>query len=142
MSGPIVRNKTFFMGNYEGLRTRRATTLYLSVPTQQQREGNFSGGPQIFDPLTYDSATGRRSRFPETYSYEPFRPNRPIILKVLSDAECPWIGGIQLYRQRFGDERWRPVSWANRSPDQIERPDFRALFGKQRQCGELQQGCR
>jgi hypothetical protein len=63
VSGPIVRNKTFFMGNYEGLRTRRATTLYLSVPTQQQREGNFSGGPQIFDPLTYDSSTGQRQPF-------------------------------------------------------------------------------
>ena len=63
VSGPIVRNKTFFMANYEGLRTRRATTLYLSVPTQQQREGNFAGGPQIFDPQTYDAATGRRQPF-------------------------------------------------------------------------------
>ena len=51
------------MGNYEGLRTRRATTLYLSVPTQQQREGNFSGGPQVFDPLTYDASTGQRQPF-------------------------------------------------------------------------------
>jgi hypothetical protein len=64
VSGPIVRNKTFFMGNYEGLRTRRATTLYQSLPTAQQREGNFAGGPPIFDPLTYDAAANRRQQFP------------------------------------------------------------------------------
>jgi hypothetical protein len=64
LTGPIVRNKTFFMANYEGLRTRRANTLYLSVPTQQQREGNFSGGPQIFDPQSYDPSTGQRQPFP------------------------------------------------------------------------------
>src|SRR5207247_11416249 len=28
------------------------------------RDGNFAGGPQIFDPLTYDPATGRRQAFP------------------------------------------------------------------------------
>jgi hypothetical protein len=63
ISGPIIRNKTFFMFNYEGLRTRRANTLYLSLPTAAQREGNFAGGSQIFDPSTYDAATGRRQAF-------------------------------------------------------------------------------
>ncbi len=29
MSGPIKHNKTFFMGDYEGLRTRRASTLFF-----------------------------------------------------------------------------------------------------------------
>jgi hypothetical protein len=64
VSGPVIRNKTFFMFNYEGLRTRRASTLYQSLPTAAQRDGNFAGGPQIFDPATFDSATGRRTAFP------------------------------------------------------------------------------
>ena len=63
VSGPVIRNKTFFMGNYEGLRTRRATTLYLTLPTNAQREGNFAGGPQIFDPATYDAANNTRQPF-------------------------------------------------------------------------------
>ncbi len=63
VSGPAIRNRTFFMANYEGLRTRRANTLYLSVPTNDQRSGSFAGGPQIFDPLTLDSTTGRRQPF-------------------------------------------------------------------------------
>ncbi|MBL8209458.1 MAG: carboxypeptidase regulatory-like domain-containing protein, partial [Bryobacterales bacterium] len=64
LSGPVLRNKTFFMGNYEGLRTRRAATLYQTLPTNEQRSGNFAGGPQIFDPATYDAATNRRQPFP------------------------------------------------------------------------------
>lgn len=63
VSGPILRNKTFFMFNYEGLRTRRANTLYLSVPTTAQRDGNFAGLAQIFDPLTFDPAANRRQPF-------------------------------------------------------------------------------
>jgi len=63
VSGPIIRNKTFFMGNYEGLRTRRAATLYQSLPTQAQRDGNLAGGPQIFDPLTLDRTANRREPF-------------------------------------------------------------------------------
>jgi hypothetical protein len=51
------RNKTFFMFNYEGLRTRRANTLYQSLPLPLGGR-NFAGGPQIFDPQTVDPATG------------------------------------------------------------------------------------
>lgn len=63
VSGPVIRNRTFFMVNYEGLRTRRANTLFRSVPTALQREGNFSEGQPVFDPSTYDSATNTRQPF-------------------------------------------------------------------------------
>ncbi len=64
ISGPVIRNRTFFMANYEGLRTRRANTLYLSVPTENQRAGNFAGCPTIYDPATFDPATNKRQPFP------------------------------------------------------------------------------
>jgi hypothetical protein len=64
VSGPIIRNKTFFMVNYEGLRTSQSSTLYRSVPTNNQRAGNFAGGPQIYDPATFDPATNARQPFP------------------------------------------------------------------------------
>jgi hypothetical protein len=63
LSGPILHNKLFFMFNYEGLRTRQANTLYLSVPTDNQRSGNFAGGPAIYDPATYNSAANMRQPF-------------------------------------------------------------------------------
>src|SRR5262245_52181082 len=64
VSGPVLRNRTFVMGDYEGLRTRRANTLFRSVPTKEQREGNFAGDPQIFDPLTLNPSTNTREPFP------------------------------------------------------------------------------
>ena len=64
LSGPILRQKTFFMVNYEGLRTRRANTQYQTLPSANQREGNFAGGPQLFDPATYDATANRRQPFP------------------------------------------------------------------------------
>jgi hypothetical protein len=49
--GPVIKNKTFFFGSYEGLRQRTARTNVLSVGTAAMRAGNFSGLGVIRDPL-------------------------------------------------------------------------------------------
>ena len=58
-TGPIRRDKTFFMGSYEGLRSRSFATSIRSVPTLEQRNGDFSktlnqAGAliRIFNPFT------------------------------------------------------------------------------------------
>ncbi|MBI2834235.1 MAG: carboxypeptidase regulatory-like domain-containing protein [Acidobacteria bacterium] len=40
--GPIVRNRTFFFGDYEGTRTREGVTMVTNVPTLAERNGDFS----------------------------------------------------------------------------------------------------
>src|SRR5581483_5122870 len=62
--GPIIRNRTFFYGGYEGLRIVQHETFLYTVPTEAERAGNFAGQPQIFDPATYNPATGLRQPFP------------------------------------------------------------------------------
>ncbi|MBM3785963.1 MAG: hypothetical protein FJW30_16510 [Acidobacteria bacterium] len=59
VNGPIRRNKTFFLGSYEGLRERASSNTSTSVPTLAQRNGNFSetraaNGAQVnvFNPFT------------------------------------------------------------------------------------------
>ena len=48
--GPIIKNRTFFFGSYEGLRERVAATFSgLVVPTAAERSGNFTGR-NILDP--------------------------------------------------------------------------------------------
>ena len=52
LGGPIVRNRTFFFGSYEGSRMRRSLTRTFSVPTAAVRGGNFAGFGTICDPTT------------------------------------------------------------------------------------------
>ena len=70
VGGPIVKNKTFWFGNFEGLRQRTPRAYRFTVPTALQRAGDFSqtfnvaGVPfQIADPLTTTPA-GARTLFP------------------------------------------------------------------------------
>jgi hypothetical protein len=52
-AGPIMKNKLFFMGNYEGLRERKTLTLTGQVPPPDYRAGNFTRLPrQVIDPTT------------------------------------------------------------------------------------------
>jgi len=50
--GPVIKNKTFFFGGYEGLKERAPITSTLSVATAAMRSGNFAGLPTIIDPLS------------------------------------------------------------------------------------------
>ena len=40
--GPIVKDRTFFFGYYEGFRNRQGETDFATVPSLLQRQGNFS----------------------------------------------------------------------------------------------------
>src|SRR5258708_932107 len=57
LGGPIIKNKTFFFGDYEGLRIRQALPQLSTVPTPDEIGGNFSSiltntiAPQV-DPNT------------------------------------------------------------------------------------------
>lgn len=56
LGGPIVRNRTFFFGSFEGTRMKRSLTRTFSVPTAAARAGNFAGMGTICDPLTIPTA--------------------------------------------------------------------------------------
>ena len=51
--GPIVKDKTFFFGYYEGFRNRQGETVPATVPTQAERGGDFGvlcTATSSFDP--------------------------------------------------------------------------------------------
>jgi hypothetical protein len=67
LGGPIYRNKTFFFGDYQGLRLEAGTTRLSTVPTMRMRNGDFSEISRvIYDPLTQQPFPGNiipRNRF-------------------------------------------------------------------------------
>ena len=67
--GPIVKNRLFFFTNYDGFRyTQQTQGSLASIPTLDQRKGNFSALPvAIFDPATTSCPAGgvcTRTPFP------------------------------------------------------------------------------
>jgi len=66
LGGPIIRNKLFWFGDYQGTEIRLPTPTYSTVPTTDEIGGDFSaaGLPTIYDPSTYDPITNTRTAFP------------------------------------------------------------------------------
>ncbi|MDE0103595.1 MAG: TonB-dependent receptor [Bryobacterales bacterium] len=65
VGGPVVPNKVWFRGGYEGMRERVAFSRGVFTPTQAMFGGDFSEDPfVIHDPDTLDREAGRRNPFP------------------------------------------------------------------------------
>jgi hypothetical protein len=53
IGGPIIKDRLFYFGDFEGLRSKTGGTRLLSVPTAAARTGDLSAyGVNIFDPAT------------------------------------------------------------------------------------------
>jgi hypothetical protein len=60
IGGPIVRNRIFFFGGYQGLRDSNTAYTTTRVPTDAERTGDFSANTVIlYDPLTYTNGTNK-----------------------------------------------------------------------------------
>jgi hypothetical protein len=95
--GPIVKNKTFFFADYEGLRQGFPVTFVSTVPTDLQKAGDFSRTVAsdrtpivIYDPNTLTTlADGSRMRSPFPGNVIP--PDRfdPVAKKIASYYPSP-----------------------------------------------------
>jgi hypothetical protein len=92
LSGPIRRNKTFFMGGYQGFYEEIPFPSTTTVPTDRQRAGDFSqtfnaAGQliQIFDPLTTTcNAQGACTRQPFPNNQIPPERINPVSAALLA----------------------------------------------------------
>jgi hypothetical protein len=93
LGGPIVRNKLFFFGGWEGTWERTNYSGLFTVPTQDQRNGDFSAySATIYDPQTGDPGNGRdRTAFPGNRI--PGDRINPIAQKIQSLIPLPNLPG-------------------------------------------------
>jgi hypothetical protein len=97
VGGPVVRNKLFGFGYYEGYRNDSGITQNIVVLSEAQRRGDFSAGAAIRDPLTGQPFAGNiipanrinpaAARLLEEFVPLPNSPgNRYIVSPTVSDA--------------------------------------------------------
>ena len=88
LGGPIVKNKLFFFGSWEGTRERTNFSSLATVPTAAERAGDFSSyGTAIYDPSTGNpDGTGRQVY---TGGKIPQSLLSPIMLKLQSLIPLP-----------------------------------------------------
>jgi hypothetical protein len=56
--GPILKDKTFFFGYYEGFRNRQGESVPATVPSKAEREGNFGQLCTAFPNASFDPISG------------------------------------------------------------------------------------
>jgi len=83
VGGPIVKNKLFYFGDFQGVRDRRGDYFQYTIPTAAFRTGNLSAAAQpVYDPATGDAdALGRT---PFAGNIVPASRISPISAKVLA----------------------------------------------------------
>lgn len=64
LGGPIIRNKLFFFASYDGTRQKTSANGTFNVPTEADRNGNFSASKNpIYDPATGNADGSGRTAF-------------------------------------------------------------------------------
>jgi hypothetical protein len=95
LGGPIIRNKLFFFGFYDGFRYTSAANNYSILPTSSELGGDFSAllpTTVIYDPATYDPTT----QTSQPFSYggkenviDPTRLNQGILAMMKAYVPTP-----------------------------------------------------
>jgi Carboxypeptidase regulatory-like domain/TonB dependent receptor len=82
LGAPIIHDKLFFFGDYQGVKQLIGRTVISTVPTLAMRQGIFTGVSKIFDPTTTQTVGGKfvRQEFPNDVINIPLDPAAKALL--------------------------------------------------------------
>jgi Carboxypeptidase regulatory-like domain len=74
LGAPILHDKLFFFGDYQGVKQLIGVTRISTIPTLNERQGIFTGVSKIYDPTTTQTVAGKfvRQEFPNDTINLPF----------------------------------------------------------------------
>ncbi|HKE25453.1 MAG TPA: TonB-dependent receptor [Bryobacteraceae bacterium] len=100
--GPIIKNKLFYFGSYDGQFIRQFASQIVSVPTAAIRSGDMSGsGTPIYDPMTGNANGTGRTAF--AGNIIPQSRLDPIALRIQQLYPLPNLPGIANNYYATGD---------------------------------------
>ena len=105
IGGPIIKNKLFTFTAYEHWNDASPLPFTLTVPTELERQGDFSQSTRngvirtIFDPLTSTGTSGTRTAF--AGNKIPISRFDPTAVKLLAEMPLPNLPGSQDNLQGF-----------------------------------------
>ncbi len=76
LGAPIIHDRLFFFGDYQGVRQNIGVTRISTIPTLNERKGIFTGVSHIYNPATTTVVGGKfvRQEFPNDTINTPFDP--------------------------------------------------------------------
>ncbi len=88
---PILRNRLFFFGDFQGVRQLIGVTRISTIPTMNERQGIFTGVSKIYNPATTQFVSGKyvRQEFPSDTINTPFDPAAAALARALPHPHQP-----------------------------------------------------
>jgi hypothetical protein len=76
LGGPVLHDRLFFFGDYQGIKALIGRTVISTIPTLNERQGIFTGVSRIYDPSKTMVVGGKyiRPEFPMDVINEPLDP--------------------------------------------------------------------
>jgi Carboxypeptidase regulatory-like domain len=117
LGGPVVRNKLFFFGSYEGTRDKQQLTRTVSVPTAAVRNGDLSVSTlPIYDPFTGNPNGSGRTAFAGNFiPADRIDPTARQLLALLPLPNLPGETNNYFAQAPFVLNRWTldtKMNWA------------------------------